>query len=68
MLLQVNSRYTKLNTEYDTMAQINVRIPDDQKERWDQAVKVDYKASNLTNLIKISVEEYIENHDLNVDG
>lgn len=46
------------------MAQITIRIDDDQKERWEQAIEEDYRASNMTNLIKIAVEDYIEEHGL----
>lgn len=50
------------------MPQINIRLSEDQKSRWEQAVDEDYKASNLSNLIRISVEEYIENHELDVES
>ncbi|QGA82112.1 MULTISPECIES: hypothetical protein [Haloarculaceae] len=46
---------------------ISLRIDDEQKERWEQALENEPRVQNLSDFIRLSVEDYIDRNDLVTD-
>ncbi|MFB6185617.1 MAG: hypothetical protein ABEI86_01965 [Halobacteriaceae archaeon] len=46
------------------MAKITIRVDDDQKQRWQEAEDNEPRSSNMTNFVKLAVEDYIARNDL----
>jgi len=43
---------------------ISLRIEDEQKERWEQALEKEPRIDNLSDFIRFAVEDYIQRNDL----
>jgi len=46
------------------MAKITIRVDDDQKKRWEEAQENEPRSSNMTNFVKLAVEDYIDRNEL----
>jgi len=54
----------KLLPDPPTMAKITIRVDDEQKQRWEDAQENEPRSSNMTNFVKLAVEDYIARNDL----